>query len=347
MLCQNDIDILGPEIIQVANIQPKQCRRIRYTSMITRIISRGNGNTIEWLDIIAPTKEELQEIADTYGLHRTSVEDCLDPHHQPKHEKIEEFAFLIVRAFDEKRSALAESVRDLTRKVAVFISETTMISIHRVEQEWLLELKNVWQQRSSEGGLTDLSHPLNELLHDTIRTFTSPLEEAQGGLDMLETTIFTEDAGQYNHKNAYHLIRVTSVIRRLLRENTDVVKKLDRVPDVSLPFFQDLQEDGERLYRRADDLVENINRIMQLQISLVAQRTNEASHRTNETMRILTVLSVFFMPLNFIAGLYGMNFEWMPALKSPHGFWAAVSLMITSVAIIYLRFRKFGWLGKT
>ncbi|HEY1078684.1 MAG TPA: CorA family divalent cation transporter, partial [Bdellovibrio sp.] len=74
--------------------------------------------------------------------------------------------------------------------------------------------------------------------------------------------------------------------------------------------------------------------------------TNEASYRTNEVMRVLTVFSIFFLPLNFIAGVYGMNFENMPELKAPNGYYMTLAVMaFVVVSITYWMYKK-GWLKK-
>ncbi|MDQ3234390.1 MAG: hypothetical protein M3Q07_21510, partial [Pseudobdellovibrionaceae bacterium] len=102
----------------------------------------------------------------------------------------------------------------------------------------------------------------------------------------------------------------------------------------------------ESLLFWVQDIQENTNPILQLQISLEAQRTHGASQRTNEIMRLLTVFSILFMPLNFIAGVYGMNFNRMPLLQHPWGFWLLLFLMAASTCVILLWFRRQGWLHR-
>ncbi len=77
----------------------------------------------------------------------------------------------------------------------------------------------------------------------------------------------------------------------------------------------------------ADDIHEEITGLLNLHLALMAQRTNEASFRTNEVMRVLTVFSIFFLPLNFIAGIYGMNFENMPELKAANGYFMTLGFL--------------------
>jgi len=87
----------------------------------------------------------------------------------------------------------------------------------------------------------------------------------------------------------------------------------------------------------ADELLEDVNNLLSMQLAL-------ASHRTNEVVRVLTVFSVFFLPLTFIVGVYGMNFHFMPELRSPWGYPAVLVGMGLVTLAIYLWFRSRGWL---
>ena len=87
----------------------------------------------------------------------------------------------------------------------------------------------------------------------------------------------------------------------------------------------------------AEELLEDVNNLLSIQLAL-------ASHRTNEVVRILTVFSVFFLPLTFVVGIYGMNFQFMPELRERWGYPAVMGAMGFVTLVILLWFRKRGWL---
>ena len=103
------------------------------------------------------------------------------------------------------------------------------------------------------------------------------------------------------------------------------------------PFYEDMRDFYLRLETDTDDLQENITQLLNLYISL-------ASQKTNDVMRILTVFSAFFLPLTFIVGVYGMNFQFMPELQWSFGYGYAVLLMVSSAVVPMWYFRKRGWL---
>jgi magnesium transporter len=112
------------------------------------------------------------------------------------------------------------------------------------------------------------------------------------------------------------------------------------------PFLQDAREEAERIYFYADELVESITDLVTLHVSVESKSANESGLRTNEVMRFLTVFSALFLPLNFIASVYGMNFHHMPELDHPYGYYFVLTLMSIVGASIFLYFRRKGWLRR-
>jgi magnesium transporter len=116
----------------------------------------------------------------------------------------------------------------------------------------------------------------------------------------------------------------------------EVLLRVHAPTESMVPALQALREDADALHFRARELVEYTDNLMNLQIGI-------ASHRTNEVMRVLTVMSVVFMPLTFIVGLYGMNFD-APEFHWRHGY-LMVWLILVGLFIGVVRwFRSRGWL---
>lgn len=301
--------------------------------MITTVIEQPH---FKWIDLVYPNPAELQQVADLYGIHRTSIQDCLQPDHLPKFEKIGEVAFLIARAYDEKEAeAGINSIRGLTRKLAVFWGTDFLITVHRVDQPYLTALKEKWQgaQEMSE---KKIFHLLSDLLQAIIESYEKPLAVAELMLEEFENKIFSRKKSVLSFQALYILRRKASVYQRMIHLLKDVLLKLDIAVEHLTPFFQSLREDTERMQFVADQLSDNVNHLLTLHLSLQSQKTNEI-------MRVLTVFSVFFMPITFIVGVYGMNFDQMPELKLWYGYPAVWLFMIGVTVGLYMWFRSRGF----
>jgi len=303
--------------------------------MIQRVFGSPQDG-FHWIDLVAPTPEEFGEVAKDYGLHPTSVQDCLDPEHLPKYERIGSVVFIIVRAFDEHCSADADTVQELTRKVALFISDRFLITVHRKDQPFLQRAREFWGAAGDSRQNLGM-HISSEILRGAIFSYEGPLNQAGNDVDTYETKTFRGVDTQAIIEDLYFLKRKASVFKRMLRMTQELVGKMDTQLALNAPAIQDLKEEAQQLHFSTEELFEDVQNLLTLHLSL-------ASHRTNEVVRILTLFSVFFMPLTFIVGIYGMNFKVMPELEWQIGYPLIWLVMCAVTAGIWAWFRRKGWL---
>lgn len=289
-----------------------------------------------WIDVVNPTPAELEELAAEHDLPPHAVQDCLEPEHLPKHERLGQRVFMIVRAYDERATHAADTVQQLTRKVAVFVSDDLLLSVHRVEQRFLDDLKRELPARLA-GKPDPGERVVAALLDATLDTYWPPLDEAERTVAHFEHRLFERRDVTQLIREVYLLKRKVTALRWMGRHTLDLIQKLKTSSEAHAPRLLDLKENAEGLYFAADELLEDVNNLVNLQLSL-------AAHQTNEVMRVLTVFSVFFMPLTFVVGIYGMNFDSMPELKHPWGYPGVLGLMALLSAGIYTWFKRRGWL---
>lgn len=316
--------------------------------MVDRVIqsrpAEGKAQ-FRWIDVVNPTPAELGEIAHEFGLHSTSVQDCMDPEHLPKYERVSGMTFIIVRAFDEGCSLDADTLQEMTRKVAIFAGENFLITIHRRDQSFIARIRDQWAQRQDVDPAVMRAEILTDLVEEAFKSFEKPIDKAVGELEKLEYRTFRAEsgrpagtsAGQGKVEDGYLLKRKASVYKRIFRLSLDLLPKMATVSEISPPRVQNLREELESLYFNADEILDSVNSLLNLHLLL-------ASHRTNEVVRLLTVFSIFFLPLNFIASIYGMNFKHMPELQWDFGYPTAIGAMISTALAIFLWVKKRGWM---
>jgi magnesium transporter len=304
--------------------------------MISTVLTSRSG--FRWLDVIAPTPEELAQLAETHGLHATAVKDCLDPEHLPKYERYGDLTFIIMRAFDEGSDPHAETIQQITRKVAVFFTDKYFITIHRIDQPFFARLREEHLQRARTREAR-LSYVLTDLVNAVVATYERPLEDAEHTIERFEDSLFDVKRDNPPLQEIHVLKRRVNLIKRLLWQSMGVTHKMKPPFERNAPLFQDASENAESYHFYADELLEEVNNLLSIHLSM-------ASHRTNEVMRVLTVFSAFFLPLTFIVGIYGMNFVAMPELRSRFGYPAVLLVMLAVSSGIFIWFRRRGWLRR-
>lgn len=295
------------------------------------------SQNFHWLDLVDPTVSELEEVARKYGLHPTSVQDCLDPEHLPKFERIDSLTFIILRAFDQSCDPHADTVQELTRKVAIFYTPAFLITVHRKDQPFFATLREKWKNKIQT--LPEPApHLVSDLIHNIFHSYEKPIDRDLDELEKMEMKVFgTQRDKSFEVEEAYYLKRRASVFKRMLKLSADLLPKISGLFEGNTPLFQDIRDSMDSLFFFVDELMDNTNSLLNLHLSL-------ASHKLNDVIRVLTVISVFILPLNLITGIYGMNFEKMPELKWAWGYPGALGLMAAIVAGLYFWFRKKGWL---
>ena len=316
--------------------------------MTIRTVVEKSEPRFTWLDVVDPTREELSELVADYGLHPLSVNDCLDPEHLPKYEVFENHTFVILRAVDADAPPTADTVQALTRKLAVFAGPGFVITIHRKDQPWLTSLQerglaNVPLKHATKSEGIQV-HLLTQLFNAALDTYQRPLEEVEKTLDRFDTKVFE---GEVEHgaefradlREIHRLKRQVTLCKRLLWRTVDVTQRMVPSAGKAAALLRDVQENAESYHFYADELLDDANTLLNVQLAL-------ASQRTSEVMRVLTVFSVFFLPLTFIVGVYGMNFKYMPELRERWGYPAVLLGMAVVTFAIYRWFRVRGWLRR-
>ena len=165
-----------------------------------------------------------------------------------------------------------------------------------------------------------------------VETFNKPTADLSAKITDIEKTIFLKDQRDILLEELYFIKSQSRILKKVLHITQNVI---DQVADKFSNSFQ-FQDIKDRLLNQLtinDESVENSNQLMTTYLSISDQRNNEV-------VRLLTIFSAFFLPLTFIAGVYGMNFDFMPELKWKYGYLFSILFMSLIVLIIYIWFRR-------
>ncbi len=299
-----------------------------------------DGEVVTWIRVLGqPDSKELSKIADRFGFHQLVVEDILGTRQRPKVETYGAQLFLILRAPELSQAGFQ------THQVAVMQCHGVVITFHDHHcQHFFAPI----EQRIAEsiGCVRDqkIDYLIYSLLDAVIDGYFPILERVEQRIKEVETTI-AESAGVGSIAMLQNLRSELFKIRGAIEPHQEVVSQLSRNPQMG---------EETRIFLR--DCTDHISQVLHLTENSREQATDlrdfcfaELSFNQNEIMKLLTVVASIFIPLSFVAGLYGMNFDpavssWnMPELKLPFGYIAVLILMaaIAVRTLIVLR-----WLGR-
>lgn len=286
-----------------------------------------------WIDVQEPHEEDFERLQREFELPSLLVQDCLKPEHLPKYETTEEGHFLMIRSFDPESDPESISVQELTRKLALFITEKRLVVIHRVELAFLNKVEEKFKKHGFPKSLQGLVH---QILLELIRTYENPIDDLQNQYDNFENEILSKRSEKLNTIQMYRFRRRIFVLKRMLKLTTDALFRFKEFWDEYPSMLQDLKENIDHIYYRLDEISANFEHLFQLYISLTDQRANEI-------MKVLTVFSTVLLPLNFIASFYGMNFDYLPGLHSSTALLILVIIMILVSGMAIWYFKRKGW----
>jgi magnesium transporter len=276
-----------------------------------------------WIDFCQPAKASLDLIAKEYQLDLFQIKDSLEHGHLPKFEKQPNYNFLILRAFTSTIKEGATTVSELSNKIAFFYNDSKIITIHRSPFDFLENVNKDFQTTEEI---------LIYLVYKMVETYRNPLNELDEKIMQIEKTIFLQDYAKVSLEELYFLKAQTRITKKLLQIFQNVIHQLE-VPDQSKTALQDIKDRLLSLLLSYEEVLENANNLLNTYLSVNAQKNNDV-------MKLLTIFSVFFLPLTFIVGIYGMNFENMPELKWQTGYFMALGLMAIISVSIYIWFKR-------
>lgn len=297
-----------------------------------------------WLDIVNPLAADLQKIGLEYKLDLSTINDCMEPEHLPKFEVIENTTFIILRAYDFESNKKSDKIQTATNKVAMFFSNEFIITIHRQEQVYIKEIFEKLKNEQTEKIVS--THGLaNDIIYKVAKTYEHAINDVYQAFESFEQEVFNKNK-KVKLVTSYKLKRRIDIVRRVLTMMKDPLLGLTNSAQGKTRLeYKDTKEYLDKLIYQMDVVHDNLVALLSLQLSIASQATNEASHKANEVMRVLTVFSVFFLPINFIASLYGMNFGKMPFLHDEYGFWIIIAVMLLFAGSIFFWFMRKGFIA--
>ncbi|MBT2620410.1 MULTISPECIES: magnesium transporter CorA family protein [Chryseobacterium] len=287
----------------------------------------------EWVDVEAPTAEDLQFLHERYEINNLLLEDTLDPNHLPKYEEDGNVKFFLLRESTELERKNLNTISDISTKIGIFILENTIITVHRMKTRSISETKKQLSQNQENTSCVKIALMIALLIMKSFDDESISLLET---MDNIENEIFLKNTNHTTQiRRLYKLKRKSGLNSRVLIISTDAVDKF-KLLNLQDSEFVDLKDKHKDVVADFDHLNIQITNLISMFLALSDQKANQV-------MKVLAIYSVYFLPITFIAGVYGMNFDNMPELHHKHGYFFTLGLMALIVIVTFIYARRKQW----
>src|SRR5271156_4836858 len=287
---------------------------------------------MSWYALDDPNDPQLDELARQFQLHPLHIEDYRSNNERLKAEASDNYLFLILK--------FIQSVQDGDigfASIYLFVGRDFLVSVRDpscVSDEIL--------QRAQKAGPDEIPSKLLYLIMDSIvDSYFVSIDHSDDRIDDLQDSVLDNPSPQIL-ENLFDQKRKLIELRRVLVNLRDACMSLQRESGSVLqpelyPFFRDVYDHALRLLDSVETLRDLLNNTFDVYLSSVA-------NRTNQVMKVLTVLSTIALPALVLSGIYGMNLKGLPFLESDHGTEIVVGMMVVSTGIVLWMLKKFDWL---
>lgn len=298
---------------------------------------KNNPEKLIWLDLVDVQPDEERELLENpFRLHPLAVQDAMRDRHPPKLERFDNFLFLIFKGLHpDSTPSEFKSVQ-----ICLFLSDRFLITRHSNVSpsiDW------VWEQVTEAGSMFELG--LNgiamKLMDRIVRRFVPILLSLEVRLDEIEHELFEQPRDALMGELSGYKANLKRM-RRYFTYHAQMLSQLRTHPE---PYF------GKAHHHELNDVYDQLERSMSLAglyheiaSDLIDGYLALASHRLNKVMQVLTIITVIFVPLSFLAGIYGMNFEHIPELGFKYSYFVLLGAMIAIVIVQLAWFRRKKWL---
>lgn len=303
----------------------------------------ADKTNVVWVDFSGETPELLKEARDVmlnvFEFHPLTVEDLIETRNQPKVEAFPDYFYFVMHGVKPEETSVTNFV---TKELDGYLGENFVVTFHI---ERFKSIKTVKQliRTSPVACQRGAAYLLHEILDQLVDLYMPLIDEFDLVINDLEERVF--EMKKNNNVVLEEIMDVRRSLARLKRISARQIEvlyrmshgELEQVPEPVLPFYRDVHDHLLRISDLAESYRDIIGGLFDIRFAVV-------SNKTNEIMKTLAVLSAIMLPLTLIAGIYGMNFENMPELKTSSGYFMILGLMaLIALALLYYFWYK-GWI---
>jgi magnesium transporter len=288
-----------------------------------------------WVALHDATHAELEQMREEFSLHPLAVEDAHNGHQRPKIEEYGDTLFAVVHLLEQRENEIEKG------EVAIFVGVNFVLSVRNGSDQNLRGVRERCQ-REPELLRQGAGFVLYAIMDAVVDRYFPLINAIESELEAVEEHIFDKGRARANIEGIYDLKRRMVVLKHAVAPLMEAVGKLTsgRVPPAcanSQDYFRDVYDHLVRINAQLETIRDTIGTAIQVSLSSVAIEQSDVAKKLAAWAGIFAVATAF-------AGIWGMNFKAMPELQWEFGYPLALCVIVGACSLLFLRFRRMGWL---
>jgi magnesium transporter len=303
-----------------------------------------NTSGFVWVGLQQPTEKDLADVAAQFDLPPLAVEDAFTAHQRPKLEVYGGTIFIVLRPVSYIDSSELVEVEE----IALFLGEHFVVSVRHGNTPLLSQVRQELDSRKLPSELTGPTAVLHRVADLIVDQYTDVSQSIDDDIAEIEAQVFGERGGDYAER-IYKLKREVLEFRRAALPLVDPMERLmhGSVPGIARQARQFFRDVHDHVLKVTDEIERHdrlLSDILQTNVARVSVRQNEVAVRQNEDMRRISAWAAIGLVPTAIAGIYGMNFQYMPETTWHYGYFIILGIIAGACVMLYRAFRRNGWL---
>jgi len=305
---------------------------------IDDVLNYKNTDSVTWINVDGlKHTDKIETIGNLYGLHPLVLEDIVNTTQRPKIDEYEDYLFIVLKMlyYDANEELIVE-------QVSLVLGKNYVLTFQEDEGDVFDTIRK--RLRLSKGRIRGLKsdYLYYALIDAVVDNYFSIIETLGNKIEDLETELFTGNSRENVNVDVQQLKREILRVRRAIFPLREIISRIEKnehplIYKRTITYYRDI-------YDHLIQVSENIDIYREMIWSLMDMYMTTISNRMNEVMKVLTIIATIFIPLTFIAGIYGMNFEHMPELEYKYSYFILWGIMILLFLAMLIYFKRKKWL---
>lgn len=308
------------------------------TKQIQNILNVKGNNRVTWINVNGLNNaQDITKIGRYFKLHPLILEDIVNTNQRPKIDEFENYIFIVMKMlYHNKENEL------LTEHISIIIGPDYVLTFQETEEDIFDPIRRRFKNQKSRLRSSGADYLAFSLMDAIIDNYSVVIEMFGTKVEQTEDELFLENSREGISRDIQYLKQDLLRLRRNVFPSREVISRLVKSQSelITIKTYNYLKDLQDHILQIND----NIDLYREMVWGLMDMHMTTMSNKMNGIMKVLTIISTIFIPLTFIVGVYGMNFEHMPELHSENGYFVLWGIMIALFLALLIFFRRKKWL---